>query len=148
MNNTVMHTTFHEVHHKFMKINRLHRSAVEKRMSNCEIHRSQHMLLMFLHRCEKTPTQREIADRFEISPAAVATSLKKLEADGYITRQTNESDVRQNMISITDKGRKVVEFSKSTFDELDRMTYDSLTEQELCELDRLLTKIIGSFEER
>ncbi len=148
MNTNIKQPSFHEVHHKFMKINRLHRSAVEKRMSGCEIHRSQHMLLMFLHRCETTPTQREIADRFEISPAAVATSLKKLEADGYITRQANESDSRQNMISITDKGRQVVEFSKLTFDELDRMTYESLTEQELCELDRLLAKIIGNFEER
>ncbi len=131
-----------------MKLNRLHRSAAEKRMSGCEIHRSQHMLLMFLHRCEKTPTQREIADRFEISPAAVATSLKRLEADGYIKRQTNKSDTRENMISITDKGRRVVEFSKQTFDELDRMTYEALTEKELCELDRLLTKIIVNFTER
>lgn len=148
MENKKTSPTPHEIHHRFMKINRLHRSAVEKRMSGCGIHRSQHMLLMFLHRCESTPTQREIADRFEISPAAVATSLKKLEADGYITRQANKSDTRQNMISITDKGRAVVEFSKSTFDELDRMTYSALSEQELCELYRLLTKIIENFEER
>ncbi len=148
MDNKKISPTPHEIHHKFMKINRLHRSAAEKRMSGCEIHRSQHMLLMFLHRYEKTPTQREIADRFEISPAAVATSLKKLEADGYITRQTNESDTRQNMISITEKGRNIVKFSKATFEELDRMTYSVLNEQELCELDRLLAKIIGNLEER
>lgn len=140
--------TPHEVHHKFMKLNRLHRIAVEKRINDCGIHRSQHMLLMFLHRCENIPTQREIADRFEISPAAVATSLKKLEADGYITRQANESDTRQNMIFITDKGRSMVKFSKSTFEELDNLTYSALTKSELSELDRLLTKIIDNLEER
>ncbi len=148
MENIKHSPSVHEIHHKFMKLNRLHRQAVERKMSGCAIHRSQHMLLMFLHRCEKTPTQREIADRFEISPAAVATSLKKLEADGYITRQTNESDTRENMISITDKGRQIVEFSKSTFDELDRQTYSSLTESELAEFNRLLCKIIGNLEER
>ena len=138
----------HEIHHKFMRINRLHRSAVEKRMKDCEIHRSQHMLLMFLHERKETPTQREIADRFEISPAAVATSLKKLEADGYITRQSNQSDSRQNMIYITDKGRAVVEFSKSTFDELDQKTYRGLTNEELTALDGLLSKLISNLEER
>ncbi len=138
--------TLHDIHRKFMKINRLHRKAAENRFSDCHIHRSQHGILMFLSHSEHTPTQKELADRFEVSPAAVTTSLKKLEADGYINRQANASDTRENMISITEKGRRMVEYSRAAFDELDRKTYTGLTEDELLTLDGILTKIIANFE--
>lgn len=102
---------------------------------------------MYLSKVNETPTQKELADRFEVSPAAIASSIKRLEADGYIIRKTNESDTRQNMIFITDKGREVVEFSKSTFEELDRKTYGSMSEEELIRLDELLDKMISGLEE-
>lgn len=147
MNNKFPASSLHEIHHKFMKVNRLHRKAVESRFSGCKIHRSQHGLLMYLSKVNETPTQKELADRFEVSPAAIASSIKRLEADGYIIRKTNESDTRQNMIFITDKGREVVEFSKSTFEELDRKTYGSMSEEELIRLDELLDKMISGLEE-
>lgn len=147
MNNNFTAPALHEIHHKYMRINRLHRSAVENKFAGYKIHRSQHGLLMYLSHADKMPTQKELADRFEVSPAAIATSMKRLEADGYIKREINENDTRQNMISITDKGREVVEFSKSTFEELDRKTYGCLTEDELLCLDRILTKMLNSLEE-
>lgn len=146
MDNNNLSPTPHEIHRKFMKINRLHRSAIENKFSDCKIHRSQHGLLMYLSRAESTPTQRELADRFEVSPAAIAVSLKKLENDGYINREPNESDSRQNMISITAKGRKVVEYSKAAFDELDRKTYCGLSVEELSLLSHLLQKMIDNLE--
>ena len=45
------------------------------------------MILMYLTRCTTTPSQKDIAKHFEISAAAVAVSLKKLEAGGYIKRK-------------------------------------------------------------
>lgn len=147
MNNNFDANSLHEIHHKYMKINRLHRWAAENKFAGCRIHRSQHGLLMYLSHVNKTPTQKELADHFEVSPAAIANSMKRLEADGYIKREINVNDARQNMIFITDKGRAVVEFSKSTFEELDRKTYGCLTEDELICLDKILTKMLNSLEE-
>lgn len=147
MNNNFDSAALHKIHHKYMRINRLHRSSVETSFSNFRIHRSGHALLMHLSHIDKTPTQKQLADHFEVSPAAIATSMKRLESGGYIKREINKNDTRQNMISITDKGREVVEFSKSTFEELDRRTYGCLTEDELICLDKIFTKILNSLEE-
>lgn len=65
-------------------------------------------------------SQVEIARELEISPAAVAVSLKKLESGGYITRETTESDNRTHRVTITPKGRSVIERSEQMFWETEK----------------------------
>ena len=49
------------VQHRFMFINRMHRAIVESRMKATGIHRSQHMILMYLYRCNDKTSQKDIA---------------------------------------------------------------------------------------
>lgn len=135
------------VQHQLMQINRLHYCAAEKRMRKAGIHRSQHMLLMYLYHAGHCPSQKEIAKRFEISPAAVAVGLKKLESGGYISRVCCENDNRLNEITLTDKGREIVALSKQAFEELDEQVYAGLTEEEMTALSRMLEKIQKNLKE-
>lgn len=130
------------IQHKFMCVNRLHRAAVESKMSATGIHRSQHMILMYLYRCKDKISQKDIADHFEISAAAVTVSLKKLENGGYIKRRAAKNDNRFNEIEITDKGKEVVDFSHNVFDSIDNLTFDGITEEEKRTLVSLLDKVI------
>ena len=119
----------HALQHRLMRVNRLHRKAVDKSMSETGLHKSQHMMLMYLSR-EKCSSQKNIAEHFDISPAAVAVSLKKLEADGYINRQRGENDCRFNEIEITEKGKQVVNFSHDMFVRIDEASFDGVSMQE------------------
>ena len=102
------------------------------------------MILMYLTRCTTTPSQKDIAKHFEISAAAVAVSLKKLEAGGYIKRKCAENDNRYNEIEITEKGKEVVDFSHSIFEEIDAKTFSNINDEEKEQLIFLLNKVLGN----
>ena len=61
-------------------------------------------LLSYL--AEKGPcSQREMADYFEVDPAAVSRMLESLERGGFIRRQRDENSRRRGLVEITDAGQ-------------------------------------------
>ena len=86
-------------------------------------------------------SQVEIARELEISPAAVAVSLKKLESGGYITRETTESDSRTHRVTITQKGRSVIERSEQMFWETEKAMFEGFSEEEMQSLQQFLERI-------
>ena len=144
MNNN---TDVKELRNKFMHINRMHHKQAEKMLSKTGVHRNQHMLLMHLYRTNEAPSQKELANCFKISPAAVAVSLKKLENEGYILRNTSENDNRYNEITISEKGKGVVDMSKEILDSLDERSFGNLNSEEKETLAFLLDKVIDNLKE-
>ena len=67
----------------FILTDRMHRRLFENRTAVMGVHRSQHRILMYLAKRNEAPAQKEIAEQFDVSPAAVAVTLKKLEDAGY-----------------------------------------------------------------
>lgn len=128
-----------------IKVNRRHRQCIENGVAFLGMHRSAHYCLM--HLCEegKCPSQKELAEKFRVSPAAVTGILKRLERDGYI-RRTLGADNRTNAIIITDSGREIVSRSKEIFDEVDKQCFRGFTDEEYDTLLRLLDKIADNIE--
>lgn len=138
---------YRECIHIFMKADRLRRKYIEKKIGLLGIHHSQHRVLMYLARCENAPNQKEIAHHFDISPAAVAVTLKKLENNGYINRTVARDDSRFNYINLTDKGKDIIVKSAAVFDEIDTKTFSDFTDGEIDEFTRLLNKINNAITE-
>ncbi len=128
------------------KAMRLHHRICERRLAELPIHRSQHMLLMRISKEGSLPSQRELAAQMEISPAAVAVALKRLESDGYIERLPDASDSRVNAISITEAGRAIVTESRRIFDELDREAFADIDECETRALTAALEKLCNNLQ--
>lgn len=118
MSNTIDKDTARRTVGMFIKTDRLHRKAFENLVSGLGIHRSQHRLLMHLAKDEGM-SQTELAAHLEISTAAVAVTIRKLEAGGYIEKRTAENDSRYNEIKISDKGRAIVSLSEKQFSAVD-----------------------------
>ena len=131
----------HAVIRQFVRADRLHRQVVEATATaQTGLHRSQHMLLMRLSRgC--IPSQKQLAKDLNVSPAAIAVSLKKLESDGYITRDADEGDCRCNRIDLTDKGRGVVATTCALFETIDCTMVEGFDDAELDALLSSLEKI-------
>lgn len=128
--------------YKLMQTNRLHRMAIEEVSSSVGIHRSQHMMLSYLVDCPETDfSQAEIAKEFDISPAAVAVTLKKLENGGYIVRSVNQGDNRYNSISVTQKGKDVIKELREKFDTVDKTTFEEFTESDFDALETCFDKM-------
>ncbi len=69
-----------------------------------------HLLFEISH--QKNINQEMIASRCSIDKGAVARSIKKLEDNGFVTREIDENNRRQNRISLTEKGKKTLKQSK------------------------------------
>lgn len=127
--------------HLLIKTNLNHRRMIERRTTMTELHNTQHRMLMHIAKFPHIPSQKDIAEHFDISPAAVAVTLKKLEAAGYIERTKGaDGDTRHNNIRITDKGAEEISATRQFFDFVDNKMFENFTAQEFEELTRLLTK--------
>lgn len=115
----------------FIHTDRLHWKAIERNVADLGIHRSQHFVLMRIARVGDGASQKAIADDMEISPAALAVTLKKLEAGGYIVRKTSKEDSRFNRVSLTDKGREIIRVSEEIFARVDEETFRGLSPEEI-----------------
>lgn len=129
----------------FIITDRMHRTMFEKEMAALGIHRSQHRILMYLaKKSPEAPSQKEIAETFRISPAAVAVTLKKLEAGGYIVKTALEKDNRVNTVSVTDKALDVVNQTVEISKKLEKCLFENFTQDEIDFFCRCLEKMQNS----
>ena len=131
----------------FMKTDRLRKKCIDRKINKLGIHHSQHMMLMYLAQHKDIANQKDIAKIFDISPAAVAVTIKKLESNDYITRNSSQADNRFNEVRITKKGLDIVKKSKQTFDDLDKKSFERFSDNEIEQLFYLLNKMYNSLRE-
>lgn len=132
-----------DIIHSLIQINRLHRRVVEHWTANLGMHSSGHRMLMYLSRVSSITSQKEIAEHFQISGAAVATTLKKLEADGYIERSKcpKGGDCRSNSIAITERGREAAQATEKYFRYIDIAALNDLSSEDMEMLLSMLKKM-------
>ena len=113
-----------------LKINKMHRDMMALRAKEIGIHRTQHRILMHLARDGMLPSQKELADRLDITPAAVTVALRKIEHDGYVERTLGQ-DTRYNELKITEKGRALVNKTYEIFWAADTAMFEGFSDEEL-----------------
>ena len=128
--------------HQIIRIAQTHKTMVENRLlgEKVGIFPAQHRMLMVLAK-EPYMSQREIAEILQVSPATITISIKKLEKQGYLIRESQEEDNRYNMVTITQKGKDVIEQSKGIFDEIGTRMFKGFSNDELEGLGCLLERI-------
>ena len=132
---------YRECNRKIRKTVLLHDRLCQSRTSAFALSPAEHRLLMRLAREGGTASQKELAEKMEISSAAVAVALKHLEAKGYVKKQVAASDSRIKSLLITEEGEAIVRRSRAIFDHLDAEMYDGIEESEIEEALALLEKI-------
>ena len=123
-----------------MQTDKMHRNLLEFKAKDFGIPITCHRVLMHLSKHDKLMSQKELADRLSITPAAVTGILKRLESEQYIERKLG-ADNRYNEIFITDKGRDVVNHTRLTFGSADRALFEDFSDQELDVYVRCLEKM-------
>lgn len=127
---------------RFMRVMRRHHALVERRIGAIGLHHSQHRMLVHLAKRQgEIPTQKELAENLGISPAAVTTTLKRLEKEEYISRTITDEDNRCNEIRITEKGLAKIEEGRGIFESADRALFEGFTEAEMATLLSFMERI-------
>ena len=84
------------------------RSALRPCLSELGMGAGQPKLLSYLNRYGPS-SQRQLADYFEIDPAAVCRMLDSLQKGGFITRRADGRDKRRDLVELTEAGRQACE---------------------------------------
>ena len=124
-----------------MSIMRDHKSTVDSYVNETKLHKSQHRLIMTLSHLGNNISQRDLAERLNITPAAVAVTLKKMEKMGLVKRNVAENDNRYNQVMLTDKGKKIVKESRKIFQYADEKMFAGFSDEELDVLEGFVTRI-------
>lgn len=136
----------HIVTTRWRTADRLMKRLIDRLVAGTGVYRGQHQLLMKLYFSPEC-TQTELAERMDISPSAVAVTLKKLEKGGFVERESQKKDNRSNQILLTERGQRVVDQSIEIFHELDNQLFAGFSEEELDCLDGMFRRMFENLSE-
>jgi MarR family transcriptional regulator, organic hydroperoxide resistance regulator len=91
-------------------------------------------------------TAGELAKSADLNPASVTAMLDQLEANGIVERRRGSQDRRVCMVSLTDKGRGIVEEKRSSWQALWEAHLGDLSEQELSAALRVMRTMTALLE--
>lgn len=74
----------------------------------------------------KNISQHEIGSNYNIDKGVISRTLKKLEDDGFISREIDENNRRRNIVSLTKKGEEAVEEIINIFDQWESEIYEGI----------------------
>lgn len=119
----------------------LHRRKVSGLLKTIGLYDGQPRLLF--HLSEKGGcNQKELSDYLNVSCATITVSLKRMEKCGIVEKRPDESDLRNNLITLTDKGNDLVNKCREMFNEVNVKMYDGLNQDEIRNLESYYKRII------
>ncbi|MBS6564739.1 MAG: hypothetical protein DBY09_03545 [Selenomonadales bacterium] len=126
------------------KLHLLHRIYLQRAAVNNGLYNGQPPLLEYV---EKHPgcTQAELADFLKVSPPCIATSVKRLQKAGIITKTEDASDMRRSHLYLTPLGQTKSEQCRQAADQIDKQIFNGFTSEETecfySMLDRMLANL-------
>jgi DNA-binding MarR family transcriptional regulator len=128
-------------------IGRMHARCADQMMDEVGLFRGQGMLLKYLAKFDGL-THSEIAEKLEISPAAVTKVIKRLEEQNYLKRQSDPKDERISRIFMQPEGLQTIEKIHKNFQQLDEATFEGFSDEELEQLHGYLLRIQENLQAR
>ena len=123
-----------------MHIPRLHKIRMSSHFSDMEIFACQLPTLHYIAK-NNNPTQRELADGFQVAPPTMTAMIKRLEKGGYIVRNPDENDARIMRVSLSEKGRKMEQKTKQAFKIIEKELLSGFDKNEKAQLLGYLQRI-------
>lgn len=125
---------------ELISISIIHRCRITKSALSVGLYFGQPNMLEYIKNHDAC-TQKEIASAVHVTPASAATSLKRMEKAGLITRHPDEKDTRKNHISLTEKGALALEEFIKICKKTDKEMFKGFSQEELETLHGLLSRL-------
>lgn len=141
-----MAESYRETVHKMCRVSLLHRYRISLALSGLKIYRGQPEILEYLSK-HGDCSQKEIADSLGVSPASIATSLKRMSKESFIERTPDENDRRINRLKITEKGENIRLEGRKRCDKVDKIMFSDFTDDEISAFSEMLSRIAKNLSE-
>lgn len=138
-----MSISFLDIARKMNSLSILHRICIQKQASKNGLYFGQPPILEYVAHHDQC-TQREVADFMKVSPASIATSVKRMQKAGLIEKMADNSDLRYNRLNITDKGRELTYKCRKDFDKVDAQMFSGFSDEECEQLSCFFERMINN----
>lgn len=124
-------------------MNLLHRIHIQKMLMKHDIHLGQPAILECILAHDQC-TQREVAQWLQVSQPSIATSVKRMQKAGLLTKRPDEEDLRVTRLSVTEEGKRRLELGRRECDRVDTGMFRGFTEEEMKILQEYLDRLIDN----
>lgn len=87
-------------------------------------------------------TQLQLVKLTHLTAPTISVALVKMEKDGLVRRETDERDMRQVRVHLTEKGRDQDDFVRSKCRETEEIMLKGISDKERKELCRIMKKVV------
>ena len=134
-----------EVYHfgvLFKQISLAFETAMQREAERYDLTPAQANILIYLSEVDHPVNQRELEYYYRLSNPTVTGLMQRMEAKGFIKRETNQGDGRSKYILLTPKAEKIVHEVEMAIDKLEKKVVQDLTEEEQVRLRNLLLRTL------
>lgn len=124
----------------FEVIVRYWRNFTEKRLREFDLTFGEQIIIIFLSKNENV-NQESISKRYMIDKGMVAKTLTRLEDKGFIKREQNPNNKRENIISLTEKSVYIMKYINAIFDDWNKILYGEMSKADIDCVKRLTGKM-------
>ena len=89
----------------------------------------------------KELSQKELAERMNVTPSTITTSIQKMEKEGYVVRRPDSKDQRVMRLSVTEKSCTYLENLGKVGRMMDETVFAGMSVEEKIVLRRLLVQV-------
>jgi DNA-binding MarR family transcriptional regulator len=122
------------------QVSRLHHHRAHTLLDEVGLYRGQPPVLFILLEQDGL-TQRELAERLEITPATMTKMLQRMEKAGFIQRQPDAHDQRVSRVYLTQQGHDVHARLEEIWQQLNTENFEGFNEEEQVVLRSFLFRI-------
>lgn len=120
---------------------RYSRIFAERKLKEYDLSFGEQVIIMFLATQSKV-NQDTISKKYMIDKGMIAKILTRLERKGIILREQNLQNRRENIISLTQKGKDMLDQMDAILKEWNQIIYEGMSSEEIECLKRLTNKMV------
>lgn len=125
---------------KLQSTARLSRTALASRLLKHGLYAGQDQIMLVLD-AEDGLTPGRLAQRLGVRPPTITKTINRLQAQGFLAKQSSEADARQALVSLTDEGRKAIRIVEKSVRRTEKDALKGLDKKEQRQLAKLLARI-------
>ncbi len=117
------------------------RTFAERKLKEFDLTFGEQVIIMFLS-ANNNVSQDTISKRYMIDKGMIAKSLTKLEHKGIIIRAQNSQNKRENIISLTQEGRDLINIMNDVYKEWNDIVYEGMSKEDIDYVKKLTGKMV------
>ena len=121
-------------------MSKLYYGALTMKLHHLDIDRY-FVVLLLLHSKAAPMCQQEMCDTLHIDKTYMVKVVNYLQKSGHIAKTTSDEDRRRQLITLTDKGVRVVPEIQQAIQEMDQKILDEIDSKELKQFHACLSRI-------